>query len=138
MAPRQPYRGHLPTISRTVGGSSREIDSANQNRTLEDIQREMLRGQDHSDLGPRNESFSGNVNEQTVLVKFKKPNIPVFVGHDLGYTIRNWHLTDKCGTGDVYRPKGKKYLPTKYGIWLACTVADCECRVRVDGQEGQK
>jgi len=138
MAIRPPFVAIIPGIARTVGGNTPEVDAANQNRALEDIQREMVKGQEHSDLDPKNKSVRGLSNDQTVLAKFKKADEPLFIPHDFGYTVRNWVVVDKCGKGDIYRPVGRKYAPNKLGIWLACSEGACECRIRMDGQEAQK
>ena len=138
MADRAPYRGRLPVVSRTTSGDSPEVSRANMNQTLGDIEREFARGKEHSDVDARGNSVRGDGNDRTVTAKFKKANIPLFISHDLGYTVRNWTIVDKCGPGDVYRPGGKKYAPNKNGIWLACDTPACEVRIRLDGQEANK
>jgi hypothetical protein len=138
MANRAPYRGRLPLVSSTTGENKPEIDRANQNRALHDIEREFMRGKEHSDVGTRGESLRGDGNDQTLEVSFKKADFPLFISHDFGYTIRNWTVVDKCGKGDIYRPVGKKYTPNDRGIWLASSEDGCTCRIRLDGQEGNK
>lgn len=138
MSPRKPFRGRLPGVSRTVGGSSPAVGAANQNRTLDDIEREALRGSDHSDLNVKGESVGGTVNEQTVAVTFRKANTPQFVSHDLGYAVHNWSVVSKNKFGDVCEVAGSKYRPTKYGVWLCASVDGLKTRIRVDGQEGSK
>lgn len=135
MANKPPYSSTLPTLSRTTGDQDPAIGAHAQNRALYDMQREQVKGKNSSDLDPKGNSVAGQDGSQTVQVKFTEANKPLFIPHDFGYTVRNWTIVDKCGSGDVFRPEAREYQPNKNGIWLQSTAANCEVRVRLDGQK---
>jgi len=134
MAPRPPFRGRLPAISRTSSSNDPAISRGHVNRALEDIERELIRGTEHSDVDHKGNSVRGNSNDETVKVTFPTADVPVFVPHSFGYVVTNWTVVDKFCPGDIYRPKGSKYVPNAKGIWLASTAAGCTAKIRLDGQ----
>lgn len=131
-----PFRGNLPQVSKSLGGTTPEIAASNLNKTLTGLQKDAQRGKDASDVGPNRESVRGGDNTQTVQVAFKKANFPLFISHDFGYTVRNWAVVDKDASCDIWRPTGKKYIPSDKGIWLVCDMANVSARIRLDGQKG--
>jgi hypothetical protein len=137
MANKPPFSATIPTLSRTTGEQNPAIGAHAQNRALYDIQREQVKGQNSSDLDARGNSVAGTDNTQTVQAKFTEANKPLFIGHDFGYTVRNWTIVDKCGSGDIHRPQGRQYAPNKNGMWLQSDTANCEVRIRFDGQREQ-
>lgn len=117
----------------STSGSSKPQSESTSGRGINATSKQVAGHLQQVDLNRIKRQVSGNAQEAMVNVTFPYANRDYFVGHKLGFTVKDFDAESPSAPAKFYMGVQP---PNRYGMWIRCDTAGVTARIRMHGQKG--